>query len=194
MRQIIYILTFFVILTSCNWNTDRKEKKISTDSTKTIDKEEITELDQKEETIENSLTDKQYNKLTEDIEIFEEFKDFGGTMIYDKDKKKRSLGHIKKDSLHIITLEKINEGKRPTRQILDTLQYISNSKNYYTDLIECEDVKDSDRKLIFGFHFYEEGKEYFEKIGFAWKVDLKTDQLKTIETDGIKCYNIGYGL
>lgn len=194
MRRIIYISTFFVILTSCNWNIERKEKLISTDTTKTIDKEEFTELGQKEEKIENSLTDKQYRKLTEEIEIFEGFEDFGGTMIYDKDKKKRSLGHIKKDSLHIITLEKINEGKRPKRQILDTLHYISNSENYYTDLIECEEVKNSDRKLIFGFHFYEEGKEYFEKIGFAWQVDLKTDELKIIETDGIKCYNIGYGL
>ena len=192
MRRIIYILTFFTILTSCNSNNNRKEELISTDTTKTIYKEEITELGQKEEIIETSLNDKEYRYLTEEIQIFEGFEDFGGTMIYDKDKKKRSLGHIKKDSLHIITLEKINEGKRPTRQILDTLHYISNSENYHTDLIECEDVNNSDRKLIFGFYFYEEGKEYFEKIGFAWKVDLKADQLKSIKTDGIKCYNIGY--
>ena len=112
MRRIIYILTFFTILTSCNSNNNRKEELISTDTTKTIYKEEITELGQKEEIIETSLNDKEYRYLTEEIQIFEGFEDFGGTMIYDKDKKKRSLGHIKKDSLHIITLEKINEGKK----------------------------------------------------------------------------------
>jgi hypothetical protein len=147
-----------------------------------------------QELVDSSLHNKEYRELTKEINIFSGFEDFGGTVIDDRDDNRRALGHIKKDSLHIILLEKINEGSNPTRQILDTIHFISNSENHYTDLIECEDIKDSNKKLLFGFHFYEEEKEYFDKIVFAWRVNLKDDRLEIIEPKGIKCYNIGYEL
>ena len=121
-------------------------------------------------------------------------KNYGGAVIYDEKNKTRSLGHIKKGNQHIIILEKINEGKKPTRQIIDTLHFYAQSDNIYTDLIECDDSNNPESRLIFGFYFYEEEKEIFEDIKFGYTVDLESDKLKEIETIGIRCYNIGYGL
>lgn len=77
--------------------------------------------------IDSSLTKTEYLNITEELKSFSDFEDVGGAIIYRDDNRTLSLGHLKKDSLHVILLEKITVGKRPTKQILDTLNYISPS-------------------------------------------------------------------
>ncbi|MEP1151196.1 MAG: hypothetical protein ABJH08_05655 [Balneola sp.] len=142
----------------------------------------------------NSITDQIYRNITEELENFSHFEDLGGAIIYEKDNLTLSLGHLRNDSLHVITLEKVIKGNRSTFQLLDTLNFVSKSKKYNTDLIECDDINNKNRKMIFGFYQYEEDKEYFEKIVFAWTVILPDLLMKEINSEGIKCENIGYGI
>ena len=83
--------------------------------------------------------------------------------------------------------------------MLDTLNYISPNENIWTNLNMCTDSNNPDKKGIFGFYHREEGidytsKKYFDKIVFAWRVDLNNSQMEMIDPNGIKCVNIGYGI
>lgn len=149
--------------------------------------------------IDSSLTKTEYLNITEELKSFSDFEDVGGAIIYRDDNITLSLGHLKKDSLHVILLEKITVGKRPTKQILDTLNYISPSVNNWTNLNTYTDINNPDRKGIFGFYNREKGKDYtnkkyFDKIVFAWQIDLHNSRIELINPEGIKCVNIGYGV
>ncbi|MGM0746042.1 hypothetical protein [Rhodohalobacter sp.] len=149
--------------------------------------------------IDSSLTETEYLNITEELKVFSDFENVGGAIIYRDDNRTLSLGHLKKDSLHVILLEKINVGKRPTKQMLDTLNFISYSENNWTNLNMCTDIDNPDRKGIFGFYNREKGKDYtnkkyFDNIVFAWQVDLNNSRMELINPDRIKCVNIGYGV
>lgn len=149
--------------------------------------------------LDSSLTDTEYLRITEELQSFSDFKDVGGAIIYRDDKRVLSLGHLKKDSLHVILLEKISGGKSPTKQMLDTLNYISPSENNWTNLNMCTDTNNPDRKGIFGFYEREKGidytnRKYFDKIVFAWQIDLHKSRMELIDPNGIKCMNVGYGI
>ena len=149
--------------------------------------------------IDSSLTKNEYLHVTEELKAFSGFEEMGSAIVYYGDHRVLSLGHIKKDSLHVILLEKIRVGKRPTKQMLDTLNYISPSENNWTNLHMCIDTNNPDRKGIFGFYNREKGKDYtsekyFNKIVFAWRIDLNNSRMELINPDGIKCLNMGYGI
>ena len=146
-----------------------------------------------------SLAQTEYFNITEELKAFSDFEDVGSAIIYRDENRTLSLRHLRKDRLHVILLEKINSGRMPTKQMLDTLNYVSPSENIWTTLNRCTDKNNPDRKGIYGFYEPEEGidytsKKHFERIVFAWQIKLDNARMESINPKEIKCVNIGYGV
>ncbi|WP_127845085.1 hypothetical protein [Psychroflexus aestuariivivens] len=189
MGKFLIISILSLLLISCNFSKKNDYKESPTDSEQLIEKKSKV-MNNNSDQNEVELSKIKFQDVIKDIEIFSKFELLNSTII--SNEKRRALLHIKKDSLHIILLEKLKNDKSITRQITDTIHFISDSEQQYTNLIECENVNNPQTEFIFAFYNYEEEKEYFDNIAFAWKVDLLNDKLLPVDTTGIRCLNISY--
>ncbi|WP_106792415.1 hypothetical protein [Aquimarina sp. Aq78] len=134
-----------------------------------------------------------------DITQFSNFKDFNEMrgMVLNHQKNPNSnkgLQHIRKDSLHILILEKIIKvaPRRVAYELLDTVHLIDTISKYDLQLGYCKSINEKDEeKIIFGF-----GKnsktEYLDNLVKVWRIDLIKNRFIKLNKNDFKCFNEEY--
>jgi hypothetical protein len=123
-----------------------------------------------------------------ELEELKNYKKIGGALIQDN----YGIANYRDNHRQVILFQEvIRNGDELSYKILDALKITTNNKSDFIGYQLCRsDGKLNDRIIAW---VKLEDKEYYDVITKAWMVNMSTLKFESIRTEGIDCYNEGWG-
>jgi hypothetical protein len=135
---------------------------------------------------------REYRDISENKE-FDDLKQVAGALVYDSDDLDYTVSNCKKDSLHVLVLERARhdaEGKSLFTAV-DILEINGIEKDQRFEFGMCRLNEKSDLQIIALSEYTD--TEYLTKIKRAWRVNPEKGKFEEIPTTGVDCVNMSYG-